>query len=220
MELETNSRTAKVAKSHPIRNIRWVLEKNEQLDDVSIVEFRISSTVLLQYRMVRRALKLTVGAVSTTIATRGKGSRSSTLDQTSGCGTPNTSFPCLLISNSRAKGSAPVRAPHLGRAVSEVNDPVFLGCPAGVVGGLRLGRSRMKLERLSKCQTSCLGGTVLSLVRQTAKMGEAGVALAKNKIMGPKKDATFVTVQHSITAYVRAHSKKCDSDRTQKAANG
>ena len=101
-----------------------------------------------------------------------------------------------------SKRLSPVRAPHLGRAVSEVNDPVFLGCPAGVVGGLRVGRSRMKLERLSKCQTSCLGGTVLSLVRQTAKMGEAGVALAKNKITGPKKDATFVTVQHSITAYV------------------
>ena len=65
-------------------------------------------------------------------------------------------------------------------------------------GGLRVGRSRMKLERLSKCQTSCLGGTVLSLVRQTAKMGEAGVALAKKQNNGPKEgcDIRYSTAQH------------------------
>lgn len=103
MELETNSRTAKVAKSHPIRNIRWVLEKNEQLDDVSIVQFRISSTVLLQYRMVRRALKLTVGAVSTTIATKRERLQIINLGSNEWVRTPNTSFPCLLISNLEQK---------------------------------------------------------------------------------------------------------------------
>lgn len=41
MEPEANDRTVKVAKSQPIRNIRRALERNEQLDDVSI--FAISN---------------------------------------------------------------------------------------------------------------------------------------------------------------------------------
>lgn len=32
--------------------------------------------------------------------------------------------------------------------------------------------------------------------------GEGWGGPCKNKIMGPKKDVTFVTVQHSVTAYV------------------
>jgi hypothetical protein len=47
MKPKTKNRTAKVVKSHPIRNIRQDSEKNEQLDDVSILQFRISLTVLL-----------------------------------------------------------------------------------------------------------------------------------------------------------------------------
>jgi hypothetical protein len=152
--------------------------------------------------MVKRALKLTAGAVSTTIATRGKGSRALTLDQTSGCGTSNSSFPCLPISNSRANRLSPqlVRAPHLGRVVSEVNDPVFLGCPAGV-GRLRVGRVPNEVRAAFEMPDIL---HALSLVRQTAKMGVAGggPSICKNKIEGPRKDAEFITVQHSITAYV------------------
>ena len=77
-----------------------------------------------------------------------------------------------------------------------VNDPVFVGCPAGGLvdyGGV--GRSRMRLERLSKCQTSCFGGIVSSLVRQTAKMGEAGVALdLQNQDKNPKEGCRIHTL--------------------------